>query len=260
MFCRFAVVVNASKTGAPSFAEMLKTQLEKNGAEVRVFAEYPLDENVLCKFDLIVTVGGDGTILGIAGTAAKFEMPVFAINHGEIGFLSTSDREHALNRIGNLKENNFKLSSRSMLSASLKGTQYPALNDVVIRSKNCVRLIKLAAHFNGNLVSEYRADGLIISSPTGSTAYNLSAGGPIVHPAFDCLILTPICQHDRHTRPLVLPGSGKLTITEIGEEFAIYCDGNLVDHGNEIAITIPEKKLHFIEAELSFFDILRRKL
>lgn len=253
-------MVNASKAGALPFAKMLKTQLEKDGIDVRIFAEYPLDENVLCKFDLIVTVGGDGTILGIAGTAAKFEIPVFAVNHGEIGFLSTADQEHALNRIENLKENNFKLSSRSMLSVSLNGTQYPALNDVVIRSKNCVRLIKLAAHFNGNLVSEYRADGLIVSSPTGSTAYNFSAGGPIVYPAFDCLILTPICQHDRHTRSLVLPGFGELTIAEIGDEFAIYCDGNLVNHGNEITITISEKKLHLIEAELSFFDILRRKL
>ncbi|MDR3274114.1 MAG: NAD(+)/NADH kinase [Puniceicoccales bacterium] len=261
MFRKIAVVVNASKPGALSFAETLKKLFDSEHTKSQVFTEYPIDESVLCKYDLIVTVGGDGTILGIAAVAAKFEIPVFAVNHGEIGFLSTTDREHVPQQIEKLKNNNFKLSNRSMLNVSLNGARYSALNDVVIRNKNCVRLIKLAANFNKNLVAEYRADGLIIASPTGSTAYNFSAGGPIVHPGFDCLILTPICQHDRHTRSLVLPNSGSLAVKRIDGEFAVYCDSNLVGYAREAIVTVSEKKLQLVEAEdLSFFDILRKKL
>ncbi|MDR1255897.1 MAG: NAD(+)/NADH kinase [Puniceicoccales bacterium] len=258
MFRKIAVVANASKSGALSFAEVLKTRLD---AEVQIFAEYPIGEKFLRKYDLIVTIGGDGTILGIAAAAARFAIPVFAVNHGAVGFLSTADRKYALHQIENFKKNNFKLSNRSMLSVDFGGVQRWALNDVVIRNKNCVRLIKLRAIFNKSLVSEYRADGLIVASPTGSTAYNLSAGGPIIYPNFDCLILTPICEHDRHTRPIILPNSGMLAIEGISGEFAIYCDSNLVGCAQEALISIPEQKLQLIESEeLSFFDILRRKL
>jgi NAD+ kinase len=244
-----------------SFAEQLRFEFRNQGVGAQVFAEYPVAESVFDRVGVIVSVGGDGTLLGVAATAARLEIPVFAINHGEVGFLSAVDREHALRRVENLKTGKFKLSERLMLSVSFGGAQHLALNDAVIRGKNCARLVKLAAIFSGDLVAEYRADGIIVASPTGSTAYNFSAGGPIIHPNLDCMVLTPVCQHGSYPHSLVLANSGPLVVRGKEGEFSAYCDGNPIGHGSEASISIFEKKLKLIEMEnLSFFDILRKKL
>ncbi|MDR2721176.1 MAG: NAD(+)/NADH kinase [Puniceicoccales bacterium] len=259
---RVAIVVNATKSGALPFARELAIRFEKQGIGAQILAKYPIDENIFDRVDMITTVGGDGTLLGIAAMATKFEISVFAVNHGEVGFLSTIAREHALQQIENLKTSKFRLSERLMLAINLNEMRYLALNDVVVRSKNCARLTKLTAIFNGNLIAEYRADGVMVSSPTGSTAYNFSAGGPITHPNLDCMIFTPICQHGCNAYSLVLPASGSLVLTaEKGDEFAVYCDGNPTGCASEVIVSAFEKKLKLMEIEgLSFFDILRKKL
>ncbi|MDR2436228.1 MAG: NAD(+)/NADH kinase [Puniceicoccales bacterium] len=258
---RIAIVVNAAKDGALPFAHELEVQFEKRGIGVQIFAQYPIGENVFDPVDAIVTVGGDGTLLGVAAMAARLEIPVFAVNHGEVGFLSTVDREHALRQIENPGASRFKLSERLMLAIKCNETQCLALNDAVVRSKNCARLTKLAVTFNGVPIGEYRADGVMVASPTGSTAYNLSAGGPVIYPDLDCVAFTPICQHGRGAYPLVLPASGSLAIAGMDGEFAVYCDGNQMGYAREAIVSTFGKKLKLMEMEgLSFFDILRRKL
>jgi NAD+ kinase len=258
---RVAIVVNVAKDGAFSFAREIEIQFRRQGAEAQIFSQYPIDENIFSPVDAIVTVGGDGTLLGVAARAAKLEVPVFAVNHGEVGFLSTVDREQARWQIENLGANKFRLSERLMLAVNLNGAQCLALNDAVVRSKNCARLTKLAAIFNGIPIGEYRADGVVVASPTGSTAYNLSAGGPVIYPNLDCVVFTPVCQHGRSAYPLVLPASGSLVIAGMDGECSVYCDGNQMGYANEVSISAFGKKLKLMEMEsLSFFDILRKKL
>jgi NAD+ kinase len=260
-FRKAAIVVNAAKSGALSFAEELQFEFMRQGVKAEIFAEYPIAEGAFDRVDVIVSVGGDGTLLGVVAMAARLEIPIFAINHGEVGFLSAVDREHAPRRVENFKAGKFGLSERLLLSVSLGEAQHLALNDAVIRGRNCARLVKLAATFGNDLVAEYRADGVIVASPTGLTAYNFSAGGPIIHPNLDCMVLTPVCQYGIYSHSLVLPNSEPLVIGGKEGEFSVYCDGNSIGHGSEVSIRVFEKRLKLIEMEdLSFFDILRKKL
>ncbi|KAA6185152.1 NAD(+) kinase [Thiohalocapsa marina] len=180
--------------------------------------------------DLVVVVGGDGTLLHAAREISAQQIPLVGINLGRLGFLvdvSPSDLEHGLDRI---LDGEFEVDDRSVLDARIEGARGRAVNDVVIHKWNTVRMIEFETYIDGRFVNAQRSDGLIISTPTGSTAYALSGGGPLIHPRIDALVLVPICPHTLSNRPLVVAGDSHIEIRICGddlEQVRVTCDGQL---------------------------------
>ncbi len=197
-------------------------------------AEIGLPVSVLgARCDLIVAVGGDGTLLHAARAMAEHRVPLMGINLGRLGFLvdvCPDDMESALDAI---LEGVYETDSRALLSAQLVGETaperaYAALNDVVIHKWGTARMIQLETYIDGVFVNAQRSDGLIVSTPTGSTAYALSGGGPLVDPALDAILLVPVCPHGLSNRPLVVPGASRIEIRVCGHDHGharMTCDG-----------------------------------
>lgn len=169
--------------------------------------EHTDDKNIYDISDVIVTVGGDGTIIRFAKQAAKKEKPVLGVNAGRLGFLANIEADE-LELISKLKTGNYTVEDRMLLDINVKEDgkevyNQLAINDMVITSGFMSRIIDVKAYFNEDCIS-YRADGLIVSTPTGSTAYSLSAGGPIVDPLSECICITPICSHSLSAKPIIL--------------------------------------------------------
>ncbi|MDD4359731.1 MAG: NAD(+)/NADH kinase [Syntrophaceticus sp.] len=159
--------------------------------------------------DMILTLGGDGTLLGVARQVADKEIPILGVNLGQLGFLTDLELPDLFPCLEKLVEGNYQIESRMMLDAQILREGYPvkniiAFNDVVIAKGPISRIIKLETYVGRDYMSTYRADGIIVASPTGSTAYSLSAGGPIVNPELELMIVTPICPHTLHARPFIL--------------------------------------------------------
>jgi NAD+ kinase len=182
---------------------------------------------------LAIVVGGDGTLLHAARSLAAWEVPLIGINLGRLGFLvdvSPDEIEHCLDRI---LTGEYEEEPRCMLSARVDGTRsapdpYLALNDVVVHKWNTARMIEFETYIDGDFVNAQRSDGIIVSSPTGSTAYALSGGGPLLHPTLNALVLVPICPHTLSNRPLVVGGSSRIEIRICGADqgqVEITCDG-----------------------------------
>jgi NAD+ kinase len=168
--------------------------------------------------DLCVVVGGDGTLLSAARLMGEHQVPILAINYGGLGFLTEVTRDEMYSALEGVLAGSAVTNSRMMMDVAVHrgdaivGT-YQALNDVVIHKGTLARIIELDAQVDGQYVSKFRSDGLILSTPTGSTAYNISAGGPIVYPTMAAIIMTPIASHTLTNRPLVLPPESRVEIT-----------------------------------------------
>lgn len=209
-------------------------------------------------FDVILAIGGDGTILQSARFFAKYGIPVMGINLGRLGFLSliTPDNLSKLTQI--ILTKSYEVQERMML----KSQCCTALNDFVIKGHSTNRTSKFNLYINDKLVSDYIADGLIISTPTGSTAYCLSAGGPILSPNLDSIVIVPICAHTMTARPLVLPTTEKITVRSTDESLDLSCDGQeCLTDVQEVRIELSEyrAKLAFLKDD-NFYSILRNKL
>ncbi|WP_295454917.1 NAD(+) kinase [uncultured Thiodictyon sp.] len=222
--------------------------------------------------DLVVVVGGDGTLLHATRALAGSRVPLVGINVGRLGFLvdvSPKEMEPVLDAI---LEGEYDADYRALLTASVigdpaEGRAYAALNDVVIHKWNTARMIHFEVSIDGVFVSAQRSDGLIISTPTGSTAYALSGGGPLVDPALDAILLVPICPHDLSNRPLVVPGGSRIEVRVCGHDHGqarITCDG-------QTAVPLPRESVvrvtrHPDDACLlhpkghNHYEILRAKL
>ncbi len=216
------------------------------------------------EIDLAIIVGGDGTILRAARFFAPLNIPIFGINVGRLGFLAQvkiNEIEAGLEKIVN---NEFKIDERLMLSLNKNGTI--ALNDIVVKSSNSSKTVELMVYLNNKLVCNYFADGMIIATPTGSTAYTLSAGGPVLEPSLDAIVLVPICPHTLNARPLVIPADEEIEIRskEDKEPFTVYVDGQVDICGQKnIMITKATKKAKIVllnKDDDGFYTILREKL
>jgi NAD+ kinase len=218
--------------------------------------------------DLAVVVGGDGTLLSAARDLADSGVPLVGINLGRLGFLvdvSPGEIETCLERI---LDGEFDAEERFLLSAQADGAApYRALNDVVIHKWNTPRMIELETYVDGTFVNLQRSDGIIVSTPTGSTAYALSGGGPLLHPALDAIVLVPICPHTLSNRPLVVAGSSRIEIRICGFDQGharITCDGQTdVALAPESRVVIeraprPARLLH--PRGHDYYKILRAKL
>ncbi len=220
--------------------------------------------------DLLVVLGGDGTLIHAAGLCGQREVPILGVNLGTLGFLTEVPRERAFELLEKALEGHLIASRRLMLSVEVRrGPDVllagAVLNDAVISKNALSRLATLSVSVDGKLATVYEADGLIVATPTGSTAYSLSAAGPIVDPALDAILLTPICPHTLTQRPLVIPGSAQVRVKLLspGEMF-VTLDGSIgraLAVGEEVTLQhAPHRTLILRNPELDHFTILRQKL
>ena len=232
-------------------------------------------EELPAQCDLVVVLGGDGTLIGMAGRVANAgaDIPILGVNFGSLGFLTEITLPELFPALEAVLAGRAQIESRMMLrSQTLRGgTRYSdrlALNDVVINRGALSRIIDLAVEIGDQPVMRVRADGLIIASPTGSTAYNLAAGGPIVHPAVDAVLLTPIAPHMLTNRPIVVPAASEIRIQPaIGasnDELFVTLDGQSghdLQGGDTIIVTRADRPVRLVRASTrTYFDVLREKL
>ena len=223
------------------------------------------------KCDAVLVVGGDGSIFHIAADALEHDKPILGINAGRLGFLAQLEMED-LSPLKLLAEGRYKIEERMVLSATVHSSSgintHLAVNDVVLSRSNLGRVIDLEVKCNNEVVGDYRADGLIFATPTGSTAYSLSAGGPIVAPTFDSIILTPICPHSLFNRSIMFSVNERLeviiNVPDRGDKLFVTVDGKQAEADDEIEKIIIEnsaKRTRFICLEgKSFYQTLNRKM
>ena len=224
---RVGLLVALHKPNAQALARTLVVALQAAGVEVLLherMAETKLEGCVECPEaewgragELAIAMGGDGTLLAAARAAAPAGTPVLGVDLGGFGFLAEQNHDRVLEALPALLRGEFDLEERLMLRARVgpegeTRQEFLGLNDAVIGKYEPVRLVHLDVWVNDSFVTEYPADGLILATPTGSTAYNLSAGGPLVDPQVDCFILNPICAHTLYSRPLVVPASATIRV------------------------------------------------
>ncbi len=270
------------KTGRPEPIEILGgllPWLREKGAEVFVDLEtarplnvkgYPRTEVPLLS-EAVVVFGGDGTMLSVARIACEREIPILGVNLGGLGFITEVQRTDVLTALEAILSGQSAVEERLMLAARVhrhgeKISEYTALNDVVINKGALARIIEMETLIDGMYVSSFRADGLIAATPTGSTAYSLSAGGPILYPTMDCVILTPICPHTLTNRPIVLPDDVRIEVTlkSPAEDVFLTLDGQVgfsLRQNDVIAIEkSPFKTRLLVPRERNYFQVLTRKL
>jgi NAD+ kinase len=221
--------------------------------------------------DLIVVLGGDGTMIAAARLLDNRSVPVVGINFGSLGYLTEVRLEEMTEALDAVFAGDYRLDSRVMLAAELyrggeRLLRNRVLNDVVISKSALARIIEIEALLDGQFVNRFRADGLIVSTPTGSTAYNLSAGGPVVYPSMNAVLLTPICPHTLSNRPLVVPDDAEieLTLKTPDEEVALTLDGQVgfqMQVEDRVRITKSGTTFNLIQPiNRNYFEVLRGKL
>ncbi|BFU97041.1 MAG: putative inorganic polyphosphate/ATP-NAD kinase [Nitrospira sp.] len=223
------------------------------------------------KADVLLVLGGDGTMLNAARLAGERGIPVLGVNMGGLGFLTEVRLEHLYPSLERVFANDFVLDERLMLKTLVHRHGEPVaqgivLNDVVVSKGTLARMIELRVSIHGQFVTNLRGDGLIVSTPTGSTAYSLSAGGPILEPAVHALILTPICPHTLTHRPLIVPDNVEIdiTLTSKDEGAMATLDGQVgiaLTQGDTVVVSVAELRTRLIRfPESTYYDVLREKL
>jgi NAD+ kinase len=222
--------------------------------------------------DLAIIVGGDGTLLHAARVLSQQNIPMLGINLGRLGFLVDISPDEMVLRLSEILRGDFEQEHRFLLEVRMgdeSTRQYPmlAFNDVVLHKWNIARMIELETHVDGQLVNDQRSDGLIVSTPTGSTAYALSGGGPLLHPSLNAITLVPICPHTLSNRPIVVDGDSEIEIrlnAAHAEDVQITCDGQATIPampGETIRIRKAEHPVRLIHPKgYDYFSILRAKL
>lgn len=220
--------------------------------------------------DLVVVLGGDGTLISMARAVGELGVPILGVNLGGLGFLTATTLEEMVPALEALMEGRMSVDERVMLGACVRRggetlCQHLGLNDVVITKSAMSRIINMAVSVEGRYATAYRADGLIVSTPTGSTAYCLSAGGPIVYPSTDAIVLTPICSHALTNRPIVVPGNHRVEVTlHSDQEVMLSIDGQegfaLTDR-DTVEVRRADARIKLLRfPQTDFFTVLRTKL
>src|SRR5271155_3038873 len=223
------------------------------------------------KIDLLIVLGGDGTLLSAARALKGHKVPILAVNLGGLGFLTSVTLDELYPVLDSVLEGKHRTSERMMLDAEVVHHNRPAeiqcaLNDAVANKAALARMLDFDVAVDGNHVGRYRADGLIVATPTGSTAYSLAAGGPIIHPTLDAFVITPICPHMLTNRPLVIPDTSRVEIDIAAAEEPVYLtlDGQIgfeLESSDRVAITQSPDSATFVQSPgKTYFDVLRSKL
>lgn len=246
--------------------------IEENTARHSMLSSYataPI-ESIGQDVDLAIVLGGDGTMLTAARSFVNYDIPLIGVNRGRFGFLTDLEADNMLEGIAPILAGEFDKEHRMLLVASLQRdgemiTRGHALNDVVINKNGAAKLIELEVHIDGQFVHTQRSDGLIVSTPTGTTAYSLSAGGPILHPALDAIALVPICPHTLSNRPIAINSSSRVEVTLMhAEDACVHFDGQLHSsllEGDKMVIRRAEETITLLHPRgHSHFAMLREKL
>lgn len=238
--------------------------LEKDSALMINEVGISLEE--LCReVDFLVSIGGDGTLISLVRRSFAFNKPVLGINLGTLGFLTDIAFGEVESFLQSLKDERYRIDSRMMINGSASSKNFVAFNDIVISKKSISSMIRIEAQIDGKPFNSYYGDGVIISTPTGSTAYNLSVGGPVVYPLTDAFIVTPIAPHSLTQRPLVLPADVKIEFTVRDLRGAtVIVDGQdiyEIAQNENIKIEIASKKAKLMHrVERNYFEVLSEKL
>ena len=283
----FKNILFVLNTGDQNSVDSLKVILQKNfshDVSVKVFdSSYSnniteidlikvINESEIHQCDLIISIGGDGTMLKSAKLSHQHQIPVTGINKGRLGFLTDINPSTANKTINNLISGKFITEDRLLIETTInqdgiKNSIGIALNDVAIRRKETGRMMKVTTSIDGNYINQHEGDGFIVSTPTGSTAYSLSCGGPILKPDVEAFILVPICPHSLNDRPMVIPSNSEILIEPIlntGEIAEIALDGDSsyeIKQGETIIINATKTPIKLIHPEdYDYFDVLRSKL
>ena len=271
---RIGLMVHAKREDALACASRAAQFLQRAGLSVQ--AE---DEAAACLIgvmpfsqaeeppEAILTLGGDGTLLRGVQAAVRWDVPLLGINLGRVGFLTEEEPENIEDVLKCLLADEYDLEERALLNVCLHGRVWTALNDVVVSRGGYARLITLDALVDGDTAGRYVADGLVVATPTGSTGYSLSAGGPIVSPHVDCMVITPICAHSLQHRPCVVPGNASIRL-ELGQDAeqhaSLQGDGQncgTLKAGDWIDISKSRRTIRLIRTrQLHFFQLVREKL
>ena len=276
---RIGLIGQARYRGLPEAISLLADYAARRGLELCAEDDlqpfFPKAEGIdPAAIDLLITLGGDGTLLRGARLVAAHQVPVLGVNFGHLGFLTSVPPDELHLAIDRVVAGDYWRDERHMLTARIEGpegrvgTTYIALNDAVLHKGGFARVVRLALSIGPERqeIGEYTADGIIISTPTGSTAYSLSAGGPIVVPTVECILATPICPHTLVVRPLVLPANAEIMIEAINPAAELMLtvdgqDGEKLQPGSRLIVKRGPASVTLVRfPEHTFFETLRRKL
>lgn len=256
------IFYNKDNQKAQATGNIVKELLEKRNIKSSLVTtdEYSKD------YTFGIVLGGDGTILKTSRYYAPLQVPILGINLGRLGFLSQAKSSQVNEAINHVLNGTFKIEDRMMLTG-MNG-KLTALNDIVIKGDGFSRTSRLYVHINDNIVCDYLADGIIVSTPTGSTAYTLSAGGPILSPVLDAIVIVPICPHTMNARPIVIPSDEVIKVTSSQDKplLSISADGQEtfpIGKNDEIKIKKNEYKARLLLLNLkknAFYSVLKEKL
>lgn len=250
----------------------LTVLIEHNGQLGYEGCRYLAREEIPLQSDLLLVLGGDGTLLSVARMPGAESVPILAVNLGGLGFLTEIRIEETTQLIERILDGDYCLDQRMMLEATLikkDGTpsaSFRALNDVVVNKGALARIMDLETSVNDSYVNTFKADGLIICTPTGSTGYSLSAGGPIVYPSLHLIVLTPICPHTLTNRPIILPDNStiKVVLRSESEDVFLTVDGQVgirMNAGESIMVKKSSATISLVKTPFrNYFEVLKQKL
>jgi NAD+ kinase len=274
------LIAHTGKVGAAELVAQLRSQFERANVQVRMETETAaligLDDGrtiaeLGAEADLLVVLGGDGTILNVVSRLNNILKPIFGINIGSLGFLTCLNSSAYLEAVSSIVSGKFTLSERVLLSVEITNggeslNNTVALNDAVLSRGEISRLIRLRTRVNGLPLTEFNADGLVVATPTGSTAYSLSAGGPILEPQSGVFVITPICPHVLTNRSVIVGDQSVIEVEVSEPDYPVFLtlDGRSpvpLEIGSVVTIRRSEKMLPLaVLPELSFFAVVRQKL
>jgi NAD+ kinase len=266
--CELALWVADRDISLVGGAEIERAQIkQQTGCTVGEISSEKLAHDV----DLILVLGGDGTMIATARMMGDREVPVLGVNYGGLGYLAEFRIEELYTALESILAGKYRLDKRVMLDVELlrgdeKVTSNRVLNDVVINKSALARIIEIEANLNRQFVNSFRADGLIVSTPTGSTAYNLSAGGPVIYPSMNAVVITPICPFTLSNRPIVVPDDAviELCLKTEQEDVALTLDGQVgfpLNVEDRVVIRKSETTFNLVQPmNRNYFDVLRDKL
>jgi len=277
---RVAIYAKKNHPHASIFAAEIMNWLRQRGLEVLLEEDLArvlgierdyVDGNIPDRADLVIILGGDGTLISVARHLGAREKPILAVNLGSLGFLTEITKDETFPALERVLAGEYELSRRMkidcvVLRAGIQVGYYSVLNDVVINKGALARIIDMEATVNGHYLTTFKADGLIVATPTGSTAYNLAAGGPIIDPQVDSLVITPICPHTLSNRPLIVPGDAVIRIHVTFDDQIVHltADGQV---GMQLqlgdVVELKQSAVHTLlikSPSKDYFEVLRAKL
>ncbi len=265
---KYLIIENEARDKSGAFLHQKIDAIVRAGGEYELFGEYTGDYSDITA---AIVLGGDGTLIRAAGSLKRYDFPICNINTGTLGFLSCAESNDIKETVERLINGDFKTESRMMLDVSINGrVEETVLNDAVISRNDYSRIIKLMLYVNDEKIGEISGDGIIVSTPTGSTGYNLSAGGPVCTPEAEVILISPICPHSISSRVIVVSPHDTVRIEVIGSsngdpiDIGVTNDGRVFKQlkpGDTVSIRKSDYKINLVRSDKkNFFELLKSKL